>query len=198
MLGIPTLLNKPLKAAAISLIGNAVNMAYDFLFSAPICGIYPAGESNLVAQFSSVVELEITGEAMASDFPVETGAFTTYNKVLHPNIFVLRFTQDGNTSQKASLLQWCEVNVESTSLFDVVCPEKVWGNATLIRYRNLRSAESGAGMITVECVFQQIRELPAKYTNSKTASPKNESTGQTTRVNAVSENTVTDRDFGAA
>lgn len=200
MFGIPTLLNKPIKAAAISLLGNTGNAlfdaAIDFLFGEPKWGIYVAGTQNVGVYVSSVVELEVTGESMVSDFPLETGSFTSYNKVLHPNIFILRFTQDGVASQKTELLQWCEDNVERPELYDVVCPEKTWTNATLIRYRNLRSAEVGAGMVTVECVFQQIRELPAEYTNSNIEDPEDETVGQTVRVNPIPEREVTAVDLG--
>lgn len=200
MFGIPTLLNKPARGAALALIGNAANLLFekvtDFLFGTPKWGIYVAGTQNVGVYVSSVVELEVTGESMVSDYQIETGSFVSYNKVLHPNIFVLRFTQDGFESQKAELLQWCEDNVERTELYDVVCPEKTWTNATLIRYRNLRAADSGAGMVTVECMFQQVRELPAQYTNTKTADPENEQVGQTVRVNPIPERTVTAVDLG--
>lgn len=182
------------------MIGNAANLLFekvtDFLFGAPKWGIYVAGTQNVGVYVSSVVEMEMNLESMASDYILEDGSFTSYNKVLRPGMFSVILTQDGLESQKAELLQWCEDNVERTELYDVVCPEKTWLNATLIHARNRRSADSGASMVTVECLFQQIREKPAQYTNTKTADPENEQVGQTVRVNPIPERTVTAVDLG--
>lgn len=182
MFGIPTLLKKAPKAAAISLIGSAVGKLTDFLFGGPKWNIYKTGTSTLAVKVSSIVELDVAGESSASDYPIETGSFVSYNKVLSPNTFIVRVTQDGKESDRSTLVKWLELNVGTTDTFDIICPEHTWLNSTLVRYRTVRTAESGPSMLTVDCYFQQVRELPAKYSQSKVAAPGSKLTLPTVQV----------------
>ena len=185
MLGIPNLLKKAPKAIGITLLGNAVTAVYNYFFQPPKWGIYLAGQSTPAMPVSSVVELDISGESMVSDYPIETGSFTTYNKVQRPEYFGIRVTQDGAQNTRTELLSWLKNNKEATTVFDVVCPEFTWLNVTLVSYRITRTARSGASMVSADLIFQQVREIPAQYSSSQVASPQNQQTSPTVRVSPV-------------
>lgn len=178
--GVPNLLKNAPRNIGVAILGDLVGRAFDFLFPAPKWGIYYPNSGDIAMQASSVVELEIFAESVVSNYQIETGSFTTYNKVVQPRFFGVRITRDGAEFQQAEMQTWLENEVAQTTLFDVVCPTKTWRNVTLVSYRELKSARSGAAMMTVDCVFQEVRELPAKYTDSQ----------PTVRVSPVENRTV--------
>lgn len=185
MNGIPNLLRNTPRAIGLTLLGNAVQSLYDLLFPAPTWGVYKINSTEKAFDVSSVIELGIGGEAHVSDYPIEDGSFTSYNKVIVPNGYAIRLARDGAENLRSSFLVWLEQSKNNTALFDILCPENVYANVTLRSYRVLRSASAGAGMVVADCIFQQVRELPALYNNSKINNPENQPTTPTSRVNPV-------------
>lgn len=183
--GMPSLLRPSLKASAISLLGQAVNMAYDYFVQPPKWGIYFPGTSDVAMHCSSVVEMDITGEAIVSDYYLETGSFATYNKVLRPEFFSVRVTKEGSDSLRNAFIDWLQIAKNSTNVYDVVAPDFTWPNVTLVSYRISRSARSGAAMVVADLVFQQVLEAPAQYSSSKVADPENQEQSPTVRVSPV-------------
>lgn len=190
MFGLPNLLRKAPQAIAITLLGNNVSRLMDFLFPAPNWGVFLPGTTTPAFVVSSVAELDIGAETAISDYPIETGAFATYNKVIMPNAFSLRLTRDGSETQRAAFLNWLEVVRQSLDLFDVLCPERTYRNVTLKSYRVTRTSESGAAMIVADCIFQEIRQTPAIYSNSQIPAPANQSPTPTVRVTPVPDQTI--------
>lgn len=180
--GIPNLLKSAPKAIGITLLGNLATGLWNFLFPGPTWGVFKVGTTEVAIQVSSVVEQDISAESRASDYIIQSGSFTNYNKVQTPNIITIRMTKDGNEASRQELLQWLEVNIADTSLFDVLAPEFRYANMTLVGYRMGRSASSGAAMIVVDCLFQQIRERPAKFSSTTVADPGNQPSTPTVRV----------------
>lgn len=190
MFGIPKLLNQLPRAVGLTLLGNAANRLMDFLFPAPNWGIYKKGTTQLAFEVSSVVELDIGGESNVSDYPVEDGTFTTYNKVLMPNMFALRMTRDGSQAQRTAFLNWLNTNLGNFELFDVLCPERTYRNVTLKSYRISRTSAAGAAMVTADCIFQEIRQIPAAYTTAGIPEPENQPATPTVRVNPIPDSNV--------
>lgn len=185
MFGIPNLLRNTPRAVGLTLLGNAVSRIVDFFFPTPNWGIFKPGTTQRAFEVSSVAELDIGAESNISDYPIENGTFTTYNKVVMPNIFAVRLTRDGSESQRAEFLKWLQITVGSLDLFDVLCPENTYSNATLKSYRVSRTSESGAAMIIADCVFQEVRQIPSIYSTTRVPQAQNQPTTPTTRVNPV-------------
>lgn len=183
--GIPNLLKGAPKAIGISLIGGVLRGLWNALFPGPQWGVFMAGTPNMDIPLSSVVYMDIAGDSQASDYPLQTGSFTNYNKVVNPNLFRVAISCDQNEEYRSLFLQWMEKNVGTTSLFDVVCPEYTWPNATLVSYRISRSSRNGATMLVADCVFQQIRQLPAVYSATNIPDPENQPATPTARVNPL-------------
>ena len=182
--GIPKLLRNLKKAVQITLLGNSINNLWNYLFPASQWGVFLPGQAQQAIEVSSVVSLDVVSNARASDYPIQTGSFLSYNKVRLPDVFRVQITIDGNEQTRSAFLSWLETNMTATSLFDVVCPEKRWTNSTLVDYRIARSLSSGAAMLVVECVFQQIRELPATFKRLNITNPENQPSTPTARVSA--------------
>lgn len=181
--GVPNLLRNAPRAIGITLLGTAVSGLFNLLFPAPKWGIFIRGSENSDVSFSGINAVDIAADSQASDYPIQTGSFTSYNKMARPNIFRVEIARDGSAEERELLLKWLEKNVGEPTLFDVVVPERRWANATLVSYRISRSARSGAAMLLVDCIFQQVRELPAAYSRQNIADPENEPTTPAARVN---------------
>ncbi|WAX22797.1 hypothetical protein MAJJADAN_00035 [Pseudomonas phage Amjad_SA] len=184
--GVPNLLNNPPEVGNLTLLGNAVTALWNFLFPGPQWGIFVPGTADPATPVDSVIALDIAADARASDYPIQTGSFTNYNKVSMPDVFRVELSRDASLEGRAEFLAWLDKNKQETTLFDVVTPEKAWPNATLVSYRISRTARAGAARISADCVFQQIRELPALYSSSEIPDPNNQAPAPTARVNAIS------------
>lgn len=182
LFGVPNLLKNAPKAIGLSLLGNAVTSLWNFLFPGPTWGVFNVGTSDPAIVVSSIVEQDISAESRASDFIIQSGSFTNYNKVQTPNIITIRMTKDGNESSRQEFLQWLNDNIAATTLFDVLSPEFRYPNVTLIGYRMGRSARSGAAMIVADCLFQQIREKQVIFSSTNIADPGNQPSPPTVRV----------------
>jgi hypothetical protein len=190
MFGIPNLLNNLPRAIGFTLLGNLANTLTDLLFPAPNWGVYISGTTTPAFNVSSVAELDIGGESDVSDYPLEDGTFATYNKVRTPNMFAIRMMRDGSQAQRAAFLNWLQVTTGGLDIFDVLCPERSYLNATLKSYRISRTSGSGAAMVIADCIFQEVRQIPAVYSSSTIPNPENQPTASTVRVNAIPDQNV--------
>lgn len=191
MNGQPQLLNGAPPVFVTGLLGNLISTLINIRFPAPNWGVFLPGTTDKAIEVSSVVELDLAGESAVSDYPIETGSFTTYNKVILPNTFQVRMTRDGSETQRAEFLNWLSVNKDATTLFDILCPEVVYPNATLRGYRVSRSSSSGAAMIVADCLFQEVRQVTTLYKSSNISDPKNMPSTPTARVSPVETTAVT-------
>lgn len=196
MFGVPNLLRGAARATVATLLSNTLGKLYDFFVVPPKWGIYLPGTSTKAIEVSSVLSMDIAGAADVSDYPIEQGSFVSYNKVVLPDVFQFRIAQDGLEANRTYLLDWLQRAKDGLDVFDVVCPEFVYPNATLIRYTVRRTAGSGAAMITADCVFQQIREKPAKYSSSTTSKPENQQSTPVVQVTPVVSTTIQATDLG--
>lgn len=183
--GVPALLNKAVQAFVPTLLGNAAASLWNYLFPAAQWGIFKPGGATPAVIVSSVVAVGARKESAVSDFRLESGSFTTYNKVETPRAVPIRITREGNAAERAELLAWAEEAVVATTLFDIATPETAYANMTLQSYSIERSAQSGAGLIVLDCLFQQVRQQPALYTGGNVAGPENKPTVPTQRVNTI-------------
>jgi len=183
--GVPNLLKNAPRAIGITLLGNLATKLWDYLFPGPTWGVFVVGTSDPAIEVSSVLELDVAAEARASDYFIQTGSFTSYNKVRMPDVIPIRLVKDGNETSRAQLLAWLDDNLSKPSLFDILSPEWRHPNLTLVGYRIGRTARAGAAMITADCLFQQIREKAVVFSSSTIASPENQPATPTARVNPM-------------
>jgi len=186
MFGAPNLLNGIVKRTAITLLGNIISDLWDLLFPGAIWGVFESGTTNRAIELSSVVEVDISADSRVSDYPIQTGSFVSYNKVANPNFITLRVTKDGSETSRLELLQWLEANKADTTLFDILTPESRYSSMTLVSYRLSRSARSGAAMITVDTLWQEVRQIAAQYSTTRIEDDQDQPTTPTARVNPIS------------
>lgn len=185
--GAPNLLNPTSGRTVITaVLGRVAGALWDFLFPGPVWGIFTVGTTVPAVEVNSVVAFGTRKASNVSDYKIETGSFVSYNKVETPRVASVRITKEGNSLERAAILNWLDVNVKAPTLFDVVMPELRYGNMTLIEYSIDRNATSSVGMLVVDCVFQEIRELVPVYSRNNVEGAENAPSTPAQRVNARS------------
>lgn len=131
-------------------------------------GVYSGGAPVIVAD--TVLEVSSKSDYVVSDFPVEKGGFAAYNKVATPFDARVRFAAGGTMEARLALLSSLEAIAGTTQLFDVVTPEKVFPNATIVHHDHRRAPNEGLGLLIVDVWLLEVRETATATAGKATAS----------------------------
>lgn len=137
----------------------------------------------------TVSRFEYRNESRVSDYPVEQGAFASYNKVATP--FEIRMTMvcaglnyaqtltqaavnaiapgfgSNNFMTRPDFLATLENMLQGVEAYTIVTPDMVYNNAMLDHYDYRKESNNGAVMLIVEAWFREIRvTASATYSNS--------------------------------
>jgi hypothetical protein len=190
--GIPPLLNPPSglqgTLATVSGVINTVRLlqADSISLFGPLQGPWGIFDlaGNPVAIADSVVSLRYKQEWRIPNYPIEQGAFQSYNKVQMPFDVIVKLAKGGSAAARQEFLANIAAAAESLNQYLVRTPERDFPNATIARYDYERTADSGRGLITVEIGLIEIRSTAfATFTSTK-ASSGNDPISQGT-VNAL-------------
>lgn len=113
------------------------------------------GQKAFVAD--SVLSVDYEKEYSIPTYPLETGAFESYNKVERPYLAHLIVTKSGTHSEKKQFQDRLEELAASRELFKLETPEQVYDNANVVKISVRRGAEKGASLLVVELQIQQVR-----------------------------------------
>ena len=117
-------------------------------------GVFSGGAPVIAAD--TVTSLDYKQEWAISDFPVERGAFESYDKVALPYDARVRFAAGGSAANREALLGSIAAVAGTTQVFDVVTPEAVYVSATISHYSYQRTASRGLGLMQVDVWLLQI------------------------------------------
>ena len=116
-------------------------------------GLFSGGSPVVIAD--SVIALDYKQEWSISDYPVEGGAFQSYNKVALPFDVRIRFTA-GSASGRDDLLSSIASIAGTTQLFDAVTPDVVYPSVNITHYDYRRTARNGVGLLQVDVWCLQV------------------------------------------
>lgn len=135
--------------------------------AAPQWGIFLKGE--LVLTPDSIIGVDEAKEYRLLDYPLEDGAFQTYNKVEMPRDDHVTATKGGPLQERTDFLTTLQTIAASLDLYDVMTPEAAYMNANIERFNVERDVKS-AQLITVRIWLREIR-VTATATLSSTKIP---------------------------
>lgn len=148
----------------------------------PLWGIFnDSGESVVVAD--NVVNFEYKQEWTVADYPMEQGAFESYDKVDTPFSARITFSSGGSFRNRQHLLASIDQVAGDLKKYDVVTPEKTYTSVNIMHYDYRRTAVNGAGLITVAVWLTEIREN-ATVATTDTAAPSGAATQDGGQVQA--------------
>jgi hypothetical protein len=133
---------------------------------APQWGIYLNGAPVVVAD--NVVSFDYREQWKIANFPLEEGAFESYNKVATPFDVRLRFSTGGNDADRQAMIQSIAAAIASTDLYDAVTPEATYQNVNIVHQDYRRTASNGAGLLVIDVYCEQVRVTTStQFVNSQ-------------------------------
>ena len=153
---------------------NSITEAIDlFLPQFSHWAVYYTGTSNAAIIPDSVKLFANRGQARVSNYPVEQGAFASFNKVEIPYDIRIILVCQGSNMRRSDFLAQLEVMKKDIRLYDISTPDRLYPSASLVSYDILRDARNGGvSMITADCLFAEIRQTAsASYNTSNSQTP---------------------------
>ena len=152
--GVPPVAFAPSAGAAIQLLAADAIQLPSPPAGAPQWGLFLGGAPVVTAE--SVVGVEYRKESMIADYPVEEGAFASYNKVKSPFDFRLRFSAGASAAARAALIASIDAIADDLNLYDAVTPEAVYTNVNVAHHDYHRTARNGVGLMVIDVWCLQI------------------------------------------
>jgi hypothetical protein len=148
-------------------------------------GLFDA-DGNEAVEADNTVAFELSAEARISDYPVEQGGFSSFNKVIVPYETHLVMTKGGSVEDRAQFLSILQNASQTTDLFSVTTPECTYLDMNITGVRRVATADRGSGLLTVELVLRKVRQTATlAFTATKEpagASPVNDGSVQTAKL----------------
>lgn len=148
---------------------------------APRWGLFKNGLPVITAE--SVVSLDYKQDWAIADYPLEKGAFESYDKVQTPFAAKFRFSSGGSEAARQALLTTIAAAANSLDLYDVVTPEVNYTSVNVSHYDYRRTAAAGLGLMVVDVWVVQVR-VTATSQFTQTKQPNGSSTDETGFVQA--------------
>jgi hypothetical protein len=125
---------------------------------------------NPVLSPDSVVDFGFSNEWKLPNFPVQRGAFSSYDKVPLPFEVSVRMSKGGSVGDRTQFLSDLDTIARSLDLYFIGTPERIYQNCNIFRYEVTRRGAEGACFLTeVDVFFAQINQVAAQYTNTAKA-----------------------------
>lgn len=119
-------------------------------------GLYDE-DGNLAINPTSFLGLENRNSTWISNYPLEEGAFESFNKVADPFDLVVGMACGGNLGERADFLARVKELAASLTLFRLVTPEETFDSVNIQRYDYARKTHNGASLIIVNLYLVEIR-----------------------------------------
>jgi hypothetical protein len=172
--GLPTLPPSIATNALALVVSAAVSGLSRFLWQSaqtpPQWGVFDSN-GNQVLFPDNVLDFTYRQEYDISNFPVQDGAFASYNKVIRPFEVMLRFRKTIGLEARQTFLDDLATLAASLALYTVRTPEAEYQGVNLDRYEITRQGAKGAYIILADCFFTQIIQVTPQYTTTALALP---------------------------
>jgi hypothetical protein len=157
--GVPALIRKA--GPALNAIGTLshINNVVERLLGGQIeetWGVFDAaGQEALTPE--TFLGIDYKNAYRLMDYPLEQGAFETYNKVANPFDAAISMAMGGTRDDREKFLSAVDVLVKSLDLFTIVTPEVTYQSVNLERYDYRRENRNGTHIIIVNLYFREVR-----------------------------------------
>lgn len=113
---------------------------------------------GLVVEADSFNGIEFSQDYRIADYPMESGEFGSYNKVATPWQLRASVSKGGSLEDKQAFETALQHLVPSLDLYTIVTPERAYLECNISSVRLSRNSERGAGLLTYDIDFTQIRQ----------------------------------------
>lgn len=173
----------PMVRSALTSVSNlqglvaGVGTVLQFLAGAPplpTWGVFLASTMTSVVNADSFMSFTFKKMAEVSNFQVQGGKLSAYNKVQLPYDASIRITKGGTQADRQSLIRQLDAVQASLENFTIVTPEKSYLNANVIGYDLTRKDVGDAFFFSdVELYLKEVPTTSAVYTTTNVTSTAN-------------------------
>lgn len=147
-------------------------------------GLFLNGESVIVAD--AVATFSFKQEFSVSDYPVEDGAFASYDKVQIPQEVRFRFTSGGSQSNRQALIDSVKAIIGDTeNFYTAVTPEHVIENMTATHWDYARNNAVGLISIDVWAINIQVPSSTPNFQNTQSPSGASQQPGGSVQTSST-------------
>lgn len=167
LLGVPQLVRALLfqPANAVTLGAQAQHNLWASAQVAASWGVFDSN-GNKVINPDNIYAFDDRQEWRLSDYPVQRGAFSSFNKVIVPFEDSLRMTKGGSLTERRAFLKSIDAIAGDTNLYSIRTPEKTYLSVNILRTELLRRSSEGAYFLEVDIFFRNIVEQTAQYSTA--------------------------------
>lgn len=136
--------------------------------TAPMWGIFDSSNKQVVTP-DSVMDFGYRHETNLPDYPIQNGAFGSFNRVSLPFETALTMTKGGSVQERQAFL--AQIDAIDTGpgallLYTILTPEKSYLNCNVLHVELTRRGANNATWFDVEVRFRQIFPVSAQYSTS--------------------------------
>lgn len=121
----------------------------------PTWGVF-GRNGQVIITADTVISLDFRKDWTVADYPLESGAFTSYDKVENPSEARIGFWSGGSLANRQALLRSIKTVAGDFNLYDIVTPEETFTNMNITHY-DYRRVDGAAGYVSAVVWLQQIR-----------------------------------------
>lgn len=133
--------------------------------TAPVWGVFDSNNNRVITP-DNIYAFSDRAEWRVLDYPVQEGAFSSFNKVVVPFEDTLRFIKGGSLSARTAFLKQIDNIAGDTNLYTIVTPEKSYLNVNILKRELIRRSSEGAFFLEVDVYFRQINQVAAQYSTT--------------------------------
>lgn len=138
-----------------------------FAFSKQLMSAAEWSFSDNVLPNAAIFELQIRCGGTVVSSPIEAGSFISYNKTNEPMEINATLAFSGSDSFLQSVLDSLNTLKTSVTTFSIQTPLYEYENFTLQNYDYSMRREDGRGVLYVNALFLEIREVQVLYTDTE-------------------------------
>lgn len=182
--GVPSIPRNPLDAVT-TVIALGSNVAARFLITMAPAAIwrivYADGLKDAIVP-DNFISVDYSNRQSISNFPIEKGSFSTYNKVATPYQVRVLISKGGSDSVRQKFAIACDGLATSQDIFNIATPDYVYFRAACVGVEFSKTNRSGATLLIAALTFEEVRLIPsARFNEPKPVKPE-----ETKSVNAPS------------
>lgn len=133
----------------------------------PVWGVFDQN-GNKVIDSDAVLDFDNRNEWRISNYPVQQGQFSSFNRVKVPFENSIRMRKTGSLDDRIAFLAQVNAVAATTALYIIITPEATYLNCSLTRFEVPRRQEAGAFILNVDLFFEEIVSINAQYSATQT------------------------------
>lgn len=160
-------------------VTNRIPLIKDVLSKVPFANalfgswnIYDHKTDNQITSFDTFLGYTYQNNASIPSHPIESGSFSTYNKVLDPARITVVLAKSGFPAEVRYTLEDLERYAQSTDTIDIVLPFRSYLNYNISGISHSIQEGDAVSRLIVELTLTEIKETSLSYTTVRNSASK--------------------------